>query len=487
MQLPFFKGIEKILLKFIKMNYDDVPISEMEKNMWRIILILFPLLPFLVACGADPASPQPTAETISLAIATEIVEIESENNNERVPLRVTWWGSQNRHERTIAAIELFEEKYPQIDVLYEFDNGSDYWKGVDQQSANDNLPDVMQQDYARLTEWVANEHLLMLDSFVESGRLNFEHVSDDELDSGRIDGQLYAVCLGTNSQTFVLDVDAFDEAGIPLPDQDWTWDEFEQIVIQLHQATDKWGMGPGLSSEQLWKSLYMGHGQWAYNAEGTGLGYTDDSILATYLEMVRRLQDTGAIPTLEDEKTRFDKQGVEAEPIVTGEAAMAYIWSNQIVAVQSAAGEERNFQMIHLPRPEGGEPSNYVKPAMFFSITATAKQPEEAALFIDFFTNDAEANKILLAERGVPISSEVRRVLDPFLGKAQSTMFEYMNRVLDDNSPTQPPDPSLHGTIRDKIYAKQVIEPFLYGQVGATEAVQILRLEAEQIFAANAE
>lgn len=461
--------------------------------MWRTILILFPVLPLLMACGPERAAPQPTAEATSLALATaeskpgSESESELESENERVPLRVTWWGSQNRHDRTIAAIELFEEKYPQIDVLYEFDNGSDYWKGVEKQSANSDLPDVMQQDYARLTEWVANDQLLMLDSFVENGQLNFEHVSDGELDPGRIDGHLYAVCLGTNSQTFVLDVDAFDEAGIPLPDQDWTWDEFEQIVIQLHQATGTWGMGPGLTSEQMWKSLYMGHGQWAYNATGTGLGYEDDSILATYLEMVRRLQDTGAVPTLEDEEVLFDRQGVEAEPIVTGDAAMAYIWSNQIVAVQNAAGEERNFEMIHLPRPEGGEPSNYVKPAMFFSITAGAKQPQEAALFIDFFTNDVEANKILLAERGVPISSEVRGVLDSFLGKAQSTMFEYMNRVINDNSPTQPPDPSLHGIIRDKIYAKQVIGPFLRGQISAAEAVQSLRVEAEQVFASDTE
>lgn len=449
--------------------------------MCRPVLMLCPLLMLLMACGADPVSPQPTADVIPLVVPAP------DADNERIPLRVAWWGSQNRHERTIAVIELFEQKHPQIDVLYEFDNGNDYWKGLEQQIKTDELPDVIQQDYARLTEWVANEQLLVLDRFVDSGLLNFEHVSVEELATGRIDDQLYAVCLGTNSQTFVLDVDAFDEAGIPLPEQDWTWGEFEQIAMQLHQATGKWSMGPGLASEQLWKSLYMGHGQWAYNAEGTGLGYDDDAIFATHLEMVRRLQDTGAIPTLEDEDEKFNEMGVEAEPIVTRDAAMAYIWSNQIVATQTAAGEDRNFHLIHLPRPENGRSSNYVKPAMFFSITAMAEHPDEAALFIDFFTNDVEANKILLAERGVPISSEVRSVLDSFLGKAQSSMFDYMDRVLNDNSPTQPPDPSVHGIIRDSIYTPQVIEPFLHGEISAAEAAQILRVEAEQVFVANAE
>ncbi len=34
-----------------------------------------------------------------------------------------------------------------------------------------------------------------------------------------------------------------------------------------------------------------------------------------------------------------------------------------------------------------------MKPSQYFSITATSKYPREAASFIDFFTNNIEANK----------------------------------------------------------------------------------------------
>ena len=34
----------------------------------------------------------------------------------QVELRVAWWGSQDRHDRTIKAIELFQKKYPNIKV-----------------------------------------------------------------------------------------------------------------------------------------------------------------------------------------------------------------------------------------------------------------------------------------------------------------------------------------------------------------------------------
>ena len=104
---------------------------------------------------------------------------------------------------------------------------------------------------------------------------------------------------------------------------------------------------------------------------------------------------------------------------------MDAVWSNQIVAVQSAAGEDRNFVLVHLPRPEGGQPSNYLKPSQFFSITKHAKHPEEAAKFINYFTNNIEANKVLLAERGVPISPKVNEALTPLLGKSQVAISDY--------------------------------------------------------------
>ena len=52
-----------------------------------------------------------------------------------VELRVAWWGSQDRHNRTIKAIELFQKKYPNIKVTYEFVGWNDYWTKMTTQAA----------------------------------------------------------------------------------------------------------------------------------------------------------------------------------------------------------------------------------------------------------------------------------------------------------------------------------------------------------------
>lgn len=67
---------------------------------------------------------------------------------------IEWWGSQNRHDRTIKVIEAYEVAHPGLDITYEFANFNDYWTKLNTQAAGSQLPCVMQQDCAYLAEWV---------------------------------------------------------------------------------------------------------------------------------------------------------------------------------------------------------------------------------------------------------------------------------------------------------------------------------------------
>jgi multiple sugar transport system substrate-binding protein len=402
-----------------------------------------------------------------------------------VELRLAWWGSQDRHDRTIKVIELFQKKYPHIKITYEFAAFNDYWTKMTTQAAGGGLPDVMQQDYAYISEWNSRGLLKPLDDYVKDGTLNFGDVSEDFLKGGRINDKLIAVNLGSNSQNWVLDVDAFKKAGVELPADNWTWADFEKTTLALHQKLGIWGHGAALTDNQLWKSLYLSLGEWSYSADGTTVGYKDDKPLVDHLNMTLRLQKAGAIPTRAEEIANYEGKSVEQLPMVTSKAAMEYFWSNQITAVWKAAGDNRTFKLVPLPRPAGGKSANYIKPSQFFSVTSQAKHPKEAAMFIDFFTNDLEANDILAAERGVPISSKVRDHLKPKLGKAQQEMFDYVARVSKDAQPIPPADPPGHTDIVSNIYTPQVVDQVRYERMAPDKAAAVLRQEATTILAKN--
>ncbi|NLX08154.1 MAG: extracellular solute-binding protein [Chloroflexi bacterium] len=403
---------------------------------------------------------------------------------ETIELQLTWWGSQTRHDKTIAVIEMFEAEHPNIDIIYEFSNFTDYWTLLSTKAASGSLPDVMQHDYAYLAEWALRGQLMPLDDFIADGTIDLSNVAQSVVDSGKIDGQTYGVSLGANSQAFILDVDAFEAAGLELPSPDWTWTEFEEVVTQIHDELGIWGFGTLLDDEALWKSLLIGHGEWAFSDDGTELGYEDDQPMIDHLNMILRLQETGGIPTIEEE-IEFDTTGPEGSPLVIGKSAIQYQWSNQVLAVANAAGPERHFKLWHLPRPEGGQSSNYVKPSMFFSIPASAEHPEEAAMFIDFFTNSLEANEILAAERGVPVSAPVRDHLLPNLDPVMAETFDFLVRVEADSSPVPPPDPPGYADLRLNVYGPQFVDVVRFGEMSPEDAVAFFREEANRILAQN--
>ena len=403
----------------------------------------------------------------------------------KVELKIAWWGSQVRHEATIKVIEMYQKLNPNVSITYEFAGFDDFWTKMTTMAAGGQLPDIMQQDYSRITEWQSRNLLEPLDSYMASKAIDLSDVAKPILDSGRINGKLYAVSLGSNSYSMMLDVDAFKKAGIPLPAQDWTWDDFEKIALQLHEKLGIYGIGGGFEVDELaWKSVYLADGQNLYTPDGKALAYKDDSLLVDNLKMLLRLIKAGAAPTYQEYLATFGGTtgNIQMDAIVTGKAVIEAVWSNQVVAVATASGPGRNFAVVHLPRlKHGGEAGNFLKPSQFFSVTSQSKNKVEAAKFIDFFTNNIDANLILNAERGVPVAAKVRNALKQTVSPINKTVFEYLDRVAKDAAPTPPPEPARHAEIRANVYVPLIREQVFYGVLTPEEAAKRLRVQAMEI------
>jgi multiple sugar transport system substrate-binding protein len=410
---------------------------------------------------------------------------ETATPTQKVDLKVIWWGSQTRHEGTIKSIELYQQKNPNVSVVYEFAAWGDYWTKVTTMAAGGQLPDVMQQDYAYVAEWQRRNLLHGLDEYVNSKVIDFTNVTDSLISSGRIDGKLYAVNLGSNSEAIILDTDVFKQAGVALPTSAWTWEDFEKLVLELHQKTGLYGHGPGLDNIQIWKNIYLGLGQWAYTNDGTALGYANDKPFADHLAMLLRLMKAGAIPTKQEAIANWgDGDNPEQTPIIQGKGAMQFLWSNQAFAVQRASGEGRHFALMSLPRTtKGGASPNYIKASQFFSVSNQSKVPAEAAKFINFVTNDIDANKILMAERGVPVSSAVRDALAPLVPPITQEVFGFVGWVAKEASPTPPPDPVKNTEIYNNVYKPEVVEKVLFGVITPEQGAKILRDKATELLA----
>jgi hypothetical protein len=167
---------------------------------------------------------------------------------------------------------------------------------------------------------------------------------------------------------------------------------------------------------------------------------------------------------------------------------LALYWAlDHAMAAQRSQEElrDRHFKMVLIPRLEGGQSANYVKPSMFWSITSQSKHPEEAAMFIDFFTNSGAANEILLAERGVPVSSVVKENLKPLLEPAAVETFDFLALVEENSIPVPPPDPVGWADVRNNIYYPEFVDPVLYGLISPEEGAATFRELANETLAAS--
>jgi multiple sugar transport system substrate-binding protein len=431
----------------------------------------------LTAASAALAGCCPAPEPETVVVTAE------PGGEEPIELRIAWWGGDSRATKTITVIELFQELHPHITMLYEFSGWDDHWTKLATQAAGGNLPDIMQHDYARISEWVGNELLLPLDPFADSGILDFTNVADTTLAGGRIDGTLYGVNLGTNALDMEIAVDLLEQAGLDMPAPDWSWDDFEGLCTAINDSLGIWGYaGNSLFHDHMWKQVYMSKGEWVFSEDGKALGYDDDQPAIDQLNRILRMFAAGTAQTLEEAEARAG-EAPEQGPMVTSEAVMAFGWSNFIVSQWENMGADRMLKSWPIPR-SGDLPAVYIKPSMFFSITRDANYPEEAAMFIDFFTNSIPANAILMADRGVPIASQVKEGMKGFLTQSQQEMFDYLSLVESDSQPVPPPDPVGWADVRDNVFYPEFHDPVLYGLITPEEGAATFREMANEILAA---
>ena len=403
-----------------------------------------------------------------------------------VELRVAWWGSQDRHNRTIKAIELFQKKYPNIKVSYEFAGWGDYWTKMTTQAAGRNLPDVMQQDYAYITEWASRGLLAPLDDYVKSGAIDMRDVAGRGPQGRRRGRQAArASTSGTNSQCWVLDVDAFKKAGVELPPPNWTWADFEKTAMALQSKLGIWGMGSQTWDNQIWGALYLSAGQWRYTTDGSRLGYESDKPLVDYFNMLLRLQKANALVPRADELASYNQDtSVELD---SPSSAGRRRWRTSGATRSSRSGRRPAATSATSCWPAAAGPGREV-----------GELPEAVAVLQRHHAGQAAQgsrdvhrlrHELDRGERGAP--GRARRAdleqgpagAQAEAGRSQAEMFAYLDRVSKDVQPIPPPDPPGHTEIVKNVFDPQVMDPVAYGRLDPEKAAALLRQEANAILA----
>jgi multiple sugar transport system substrate-binding protein len=446
--------------------------------MKKIMTLVLSAAIMLTAAGCGTSVKTPAASTAASTAATETTKASvAPASKDPVKLRIAWWGGQSRHDYTLKVIEMYKAIHPNVTIEAEYAPFDDYWKKLAPEAAANSLPDIIQMDISYLTQYGSRNQLADLGPFIKSGALNTTDISPNALSGGEVNGKIVAMNLGVNALAMTADMETIKSLGLKAPTNDWTWDDYEALAAKAKEKGKQIG-GFAFHHEVFFPYYLRTIDQKMYSADGATLGYTDDKPFIDYFNRYQKWYDAGYFLSLDKES---QKKGVaEEDEILLGHSIGTNNWSNQFLAVANLS--KTPLELISLPGRNGNK-GLFLKPSMYFAVTESSKQKEEAAKFISFFVNDIEANKLIKGDRGVPVSSKVKEALKPILTPNEVKIFDYVAWADKNSSPGDPPNPV--GAVEIEKLLRDTSEKILYKKMTVEEAAVKFRKEANAILAKN--
>lgn len=384
--------------------------------------------------------------------------------NEKVTLNLSWWGNDARSAIMTTVLGMFEKKYPNIAVVTQpVGAPDDLFNRLSTDFASGTAPDVFALGGSKPQDYGASGSLLDL-STVEK-QLDTSAFSDTALRSSTVDGTVYGVPTGGNAIGLLVNEDLFAKAGVALPGDSWTWDDFITAANTISAKA-----GDGVVGLDLRVQDILG----TYVAQTNKLGiYTDEGALAVKADVIQgwyekeqKLVKGGGLP---DPSVIVQHWNVTPDQTLfgTGKAAMSFAYSNQIGAYAAGLGDAK--VEIVAPPTDTKTTGVSVLPSQYWGIASTTKHPAQAALLVNYLVNDKDAAKVILADRGLPFNSEILSVVKPLLSEADAASADYLEKSLKAGV-VSPPQPAGGSILND--LSQRTESDILFGKVPAKQGAE---------------
>ncbi|WP_157685420.1 ABC transporter substrate-binding protein [Paenibacillus donghaensis] len=392
-------------------------------------------------------------------------------------LRVIWWGNQDRHNLTSEVLDLYSKANPGVTFTPEYQGFDGYYQKLTLLAASNNMPDVFQfyVGASDANQFIDKGLVEPLDAYIESGLIDVSEIGESTLSGGKgSDGKIYGIPLGVNARVMIIDPAAYEKVGLTIPEKGYeSWEALYEDLKKLKDVTGAYG-ADDLFNIAFTLPYYARQFDQTVNAEGTGIGF-DEKLYTDFFTYRQEWAKEGLIPKMD---ASMSVKNPEESFLVKGQSAVMVGYTSQYPGVVKAAG--RPLKMILMPGPNS-EKAMDVRPGQHFSISVSSPNKEAAAKFISYFVNDIEANKLLNANRGMPITSKVRESLMDQFDPEMKEVADYLDIVSEHSGPLDAPAPA--GATEIDTLMVDLEQQIMYDQTSIHDAYEKLKKDAANIVA----
>jgi multiple sugar transport system substrate-binding protein len=254
--------------------------------------------------GASPASPSQSA---ALSASSE----GSGAPAEKVKLKVATWAGATE-------LKEFEDLVAKLNASatdYELEVQSipsDYYQKLQTMIAGKQAPDFMWLSQEYIPQYASLGAIAELDDLLAGvGSFKEDDYFPGALDVGKFNGKLYALPFIAQPYVVYYNQDLFEKAGVPLPTNDWTWDQFIETGKKLTKD-GQWGALLNNIPTAMYTWSYGGD---VFDKDGNIKLDSPESIQG--LEMYQKIVQSGIAPS----RAQADSMG-NGDMFKTGKVAM---------------------------------------------------------------------------------------------------------------------------------------------------------------------
>jgi multiple sugar transport system substrate-binding protein len=287
----------------------------------------------------------------------------------------------------VAAIEenivAFNELYPNIDVTVNQTPYSEYWTKLQTQASSDTLPDLFWMNGPNVGLYASNGQLEPIAGAVDAGDLDPANYPEALVDLYTIDDVQYGVPKDFDTIGIWANKALFEKAGVPLPEGDWTWDEFQKTAADISTALaagGEYGAAGGMDGQTTYYNTILQSGGTV--VDGTESGYASPEAQAG-IQFWTDLIASGGSPSIQQLTDTTADQW-----FTSGKLAM--YWGGSWFR-SAFTDTELEKDVVALPLPKGEEQATVIHGVS--NVVSAASKNKQAAQALQVFLASKEAQQ----------------------------------------------------------------------------------------------
>lgn len=334
------------------------------------------------------------------------------NTEEEVTLRFSWWGSDDRHEATLAVIDAFMEEHPNIKIEPEYSSQDGYNDKKTTEFSTGTAPDIFQIETGSGPEYSRMGVLYDLSSI---STLSFDKFDQNFIEvNGQFGtGKQYAIPTGIAGSALVVNKTLADEIGIDLSQEyDWeqliTWGkqvrEYDPELYLLSVNTEN-----GVSFFIRCYSRQL-NGVPMIDDENKKLNMTEEQFTQMFDLIDRLYKSETCAPA--SYKAPYNPNKDQEDPNWINGKYVASVGFTSNAKVLMDANPDVEYMAGCMPVMADAKSEGWVNNCpQYMGIYAETEHPEEAGLFLDYFFNSEEAAETLGTVRSVPPTEFAQKIV----------------------------------------------------------------------------